>query len=325
MQLLITGGAGYIGSHMVKYAQDNNCEVVVIDNMSTGHKHSIKDCELINVNLVDEEGLSKCLKGRKFDGVIHFAGKSLVGESMQSPEKYYKNNVVGSLNLVNNLIKNEINNIVFSSTAAIFGNPVMNKIAECHPKKPINPYGKTKLIVEEILKDYSLSFGLNATCFRYFNAAGADFSGQIGEEHEPETHLIPNIFKSILSNKNNLKIYGNDYDTPDGTCIRDYVHVNDLAQAHLLGLKKMTNYSGFFEYNLGNSKGFSILNILDECKKISGKEISYEVASRREGDPAILVADSTKAIKELGWKPKYDDIKLILKSAWNWHKKHYSF
>lgn len=321
MKLLIPGGAGYIGSHMVKYAQAGGHDVVVLDDLSTGHRSSIKDCELINVNLLDKENLDKLLRGRKFDGIIHFAAKSIVGESMQFPNVYYENNVIGSINLINNMLQNDNENIVFSSTAAIFGNPLTDKISEDHPKNPINTYGKTKLFVEEILKDFCSSYDINATCFRYFNAAGADISGEIGEDHNPETHLIPNIFNSFINKKNDLKIFGNNYPTYDGTCIRDYIHVTDLAQAHLLGLEKMKTIKGFSAYNLGNGNGFSILDIINGCQKIIGENISYDVVSRRPGDPAILIADSTKAKNELDWMPKFFDIDIILKSAWNWHKK----
>lgn len=320
MDLLIPGGAGYIGCHMVKYAQLEGHNIVVLDDLSTGHKYSINECELLDINLLDEDSLTKKLKGRRFDGVIHFAAKSLVQESMKYPYIYYKNNVIGTLNLINNMIKNDNNNIVFSSTAAIFGDPLTPKIKEEHPKNPINPYGKTKLMVEEILKDFCNSHNMNATCFRYFNAAGADSSGLIGEDHNPETHLIPNVLKSVIDKRNKFKIFGDDYSTNDGTCIRDYVHVNDLAQAHLLGLKKMNDTHGFSSYNLGNGNGFSILEIIKSCQNIVGEEIAYEIHARRDGDPAILVADSSKAKDELDWKPKFNDIKKILESAWNWHK-----
>ena len=320
MNLLIPGGAGYIGSHMVRYAQERGHNVVVLDDLSTGHESSINGCELIKVNLLDEDALCKSLKGRTFDGVIHFAAKSLVGESIKSPDIYYTNNVIGTINLINNMLANGINNLVFSSSAAIFGNPTTSKISEEHPTNPINPYGNSKLMVEEILKDYCSSFNMNATCFRYFNAAGADSSGLIGEDHEPETHLIPNVFKSILSKQNKLKVYGNDYPTKDGTCVRDYVHVNDLAQAHLLGLSKMNESIGFSSYNLGNGNGFSILEIIQGCQEVSGQNIDYEFDSRRDGDPAVLVAESNKAILDLNWKPEFNEINGILESAWNWHK-----
>ena len=321
MKLLIPGGAGYIGSHMVRYAQEHGHEVVVLDDFSTGHEWAVKECEILRVNLLDQDKLSQLLRGRHFDGVIHFAAKSLVGESVKNPGKYYQNNVVGTLNLVNEMQKNDVNNLVFSSTAAIFGNPVTDKIAEDHPKNPINPYGQSKLMVEKILQDICYANDFNATCLRYFNAAGAHESGEIGEAHDPETHLIPNVLKSVLSNESSLKVFGDDYSTPDGTCVRDYVHVTDLAQAHLLGLEYMQKNKAFSAFNLGNSDGFSVLELIKAAEQIVGKSIEYEISSRRQGDPSFLVANSLQAKVKLGWNPKVEDLKLILKSAFNWHSK----
>lgn len=321
MKLLIPGGAGYIGSHMVRYAQEHGHEVFVLDDFSTGHEWAVRDCEILRVNLLDQNKLSQLLKGRHFDGVIHFAAKSLVGESVKKPDLYYRNNVVGTINLVNEMLNNDINNLVFSSTAAIFGNPVTEKITEDHPTSPINPYGQSKLIVESILQDYCSAYGLNATCFRYFNAAGADPSGEIGEAHDPETHLIPNILKSVISGKSDLKVFGDDYPTPDGTCVRDYVHANDLAQAHLLGLEYMQNNKGFSAFNLGNGDGFSVLDVIKASEEVVGESIEYKISARRDGDPAVLVADSSKAITNLGWLASYQDPSCIIKSAWDWHKR----
>ena len=319
MKLLIPGGAGYIGSHMVKYAQEHGHEVVVLDDFSTGHEWAVRDCEVLRVNLLDQEKLAQVLKGRNFDGVIHFAAKSLVGESVKKPDLYYRNNVVGTLNLVNVMLENGIKNLVFSSTAAIFGNPVTDKIDENHPKAPINPYGQSKLIVENILRDVCSAYDFNATCFRYFNAAGAHESAEIGEAHDPETHLIPNILKSALSGGNELKVFGDDYGTHDGTCVRDYVHVTDLAQAHLLGLAHMKEDKGFSAFNLGNGCGFSVLDVIKSCEGVLGNPIRYEMDLRRLGDPAVLVADSFKASHDLGWKPEFSDLDGIIKSAWHWH------
>jgi UDP-glucose 4-epimerase len=319
MKLLIPGGAGYIGSHMVRYAQDRGHEVIVLDDFSTGHEWAVRECEILRVDLLDQDKLSQLLKGRDFDGVIHFAAKSLVGESVKKPEFYYRNNVVGTLNLVNEMLKNDVNNIVFSSTAAIFGNPVTGKIAEDHPKNPINPYGQSKLMVENMLRDVCSAYDFNATCFRYFNAAGAHESVEIGEAHDPETHLIPNVLKSALSAGPLLKVFGGDYQTPDGTCIRDYVHVNDLASAHLLGLEQMNYSDGFAAYNLGNGKGFSVLEVIASCERAIGRPISYEVTERRLGDPAVLVADSGNALRSLGWKLQYSQLDHIVNSALVWH------
>ena len=319
MKLLIPGGAGYIGSHMVKYAQQHGHEVVVLDNFSTGHEWAIKDCEILRVDLLDQAKLAQLLKGRSFDGVIHFAAKSLVGESFQQPDVYYRNNVVGTLNLVSEMMHNDIHNLVFSSSAAIFGNPVTEKIAEDHPKNPINPYGQSKLIVENILKDICAIHDINATCFRYFNAAGADPSGSIGEAHDPETHLIPNILKSVISGGCALKVFGNDYKTPDGTCVRDYVHVTDLAQAHLLGLEHMKHNRGFSAFNLGNGSGFSVLDVIRSCERVVKNTIRYDLDFRRAGDPDRLVADSSAAIREISWEPKFIDLDTLIESAWKWH------
>ena len=246
MKLLIPGGAGYVGSHTVRYAQELGHEVVVLDDFSTGNEWAVKDCEVLRVNLLDKKKLSTILKGRDFDGVIHFAASSIVSESILKPDLYYLNNVVGTLNLLREMVKNDFNNLVFSSTAAIFGNPLTDNISENHQKNPINPYGRSKMMVENILEDFSLAYDLNVTCLRYFNAAGAHESGELGEAHNPETHLIPNILESVLSPKKALKVFGNDYPTSDGTCIRDYVHVTDLAQAHFLGLLRMKKKSWIF-------------------------------------------------------------------------------
>jgi UDP-glucose 4-epimerase len=254
--------------------------------------------------------------------VIHFAAKSLVGESVKKPDLYYRNNVVGTLNLVNEMLNNDVNNLVFSSTAAIFGNPVTDKIAEDHPKKPINPYGQSKLMVENMLQDICLANGFNATCLRYFNAAGAHESGEIGEAHDPETHLIPNVLKAALSNESNLKVFGDDYPTPDGTCVRDYVHVTDLAQAHLLGLEYMQNNKGFSAFNLGNGDGFSVLEVIKGCEKIADTKIQFQIDGRREGDPASLVADSRKVKELLGWDGQFGCLDKIVSTALEWHKTH---
>ena len=320
MKLLIPGGAGYIGSHMVKYAQERGHEVIVLDDFSTGHEWAVKDCEVLHVNLLDQEKLAQLIKGRFFDGVIHFAAKSLVGESVRKPELYYRNNIVGTLNLVNEMLKNDVRYLVFSSTAAIFGNPVSGRISENCPRNPTNPYGQSKLMVENMLQDICSAYDFNATCLRYFNAAGADKSGEIGESHDPETHLIPNILKSILAAGDPLKVFGNDYDTHDGTCVRDYVHVTDIAQAHLLSLDYMMEISGFSAFNLGNGNGFSVLDVISSCERVVNKTISYDLDFPRPGDPAILVADSSAALREINWKPKFNDLEVIIQSAWNWHK-----
>jgi UDP-glucose 4-epimerase len=324
MKLLIPGGAGYIGSHMVRFAQEHGHEVVVLDDFSTGHEWAVKDCEILRVNLLDQDKLSQLLKGRHFEGVIHFAAKSLVGESVKKPDLYYRNNVVGTLNLVNEMLNNDVNNLVFSSTAAIFGNPVTDKIAEDHPKNPINPYGQSKLMVENMLQDICSANDFNATCLRYFNAAGAHESGEIGESHDPETHLIPNVLKAALSNESSLKVFGDDYPTSDGTCVRDYVHVTDLAQAHLLGLDYMQDKKGFSAFNLGNGDGFSVLEVIKGCEKIADTKIQFQIDGRREGDPPVLTSDNKLAVETLNWNPKFNNFSCIAESAWVWQKNHCS-
>lgn len=321
MRLLIPGGAGYIGSHMVRHALREGHEVTILDDFSTGHRWATADCEVLEVNLLDQERLNQLLKGRSFDGVIHFAAKSLVGESMTKPDMYFRNNVVGTMNLVDAMLKSGCQNLVFSSTAAIFGNPEAKKINEEHPKNPINPYGRSKLVVEQILESVCNAYDFNACCLRYFNAAGADPSGGIGEAHDPETHLIPNVLRSLLEGGIKLKIFGDDYETHDGTCVRDYVHVNDLAQAHLLGLELLEKEPGFKAFNLGNGSGYSVLDVMDVCSAVSKCDVDYEIAPRRSGDPSILVADSRSAFNKLGWRPEFGSLSQIISSAWLWHKR----
>ena len=321
MKVLVPGGAGYIGSHMVRLLQEKHHEVIVLDNFSTGNRWAINNCETIEVNLLDKTKLSNLLEGRFFDGVIHFAAKSIVEESIMSPEMYYENNYIGTKNLLDIIVeKNISNNFVFSSTAAVYGNPNQKKINEDCPKNPINPYGESKLLIEKHLKDLNISNNLNSICLRYFNAAGAHSSSDIGEYRENETHLIPNILNSLIKNSAQLKIFGNNYPTPDGTCIRDYVHVTDLAEAHLLALNKMLKSDTCDVYNLGSGSGFSIMKILEECIKVTNKDIEYEICEARKGDPAILIADINKANKDLNWLPRNSDIGNIISSAWNWHK-----
>lgn len=324
MKYLITGGAGYIGSHMVRLLIEDGHEVVILDNLSTGNSFALQNCEHLEVDLLDKDSLQKSLMNKYFDGVIHFAAKSIVSESVKNPNKYFQTNINGTLNLLDVMLKNNLNNIVFSSSAAIFGIPKSNKISEEHSKIPINPYGLSKLIIENILENFCNAYEFNATCLRYFNAAGAHESGDIGEAHSPETHLIPNIIRSCLDGTYDLKLYGNDYCTHDGTCVRDYIHVNDLVLAHKLSLDYMRSKTGFSAFNLGNGNGFSILDIITACEKIILREIAYKFEPRRIGDPDILVADSTLASKQLNWNPQNSNIENILQTSLNWHKKNWS-
>ena len=326
MNILVCGGAGYIGSHMVRALLNAGHQVSVFDNLSTGYEWSIPEgVFLLQADLLNEGALASFLGSQPFDAVMHFSAKSLVGESVDQPHEYYLNNVVGTLNLLRAMRKANIDKFVFSSTAATFGNPLSEFIGEDHPQNPINPYGKTKLMVEQILQDYASAYGLNSVSLRYFNAAGADPSGEIGEAHEPDTHLIPNVLRSTLSAlpSNQLKIFGNDYPTPDGTCVRDYIHVNDLADAHLKAIHYMGENPGAHAFNLGNGAGFSVLQVIAAAEDVVGHEIPYEIVSRREGDPAVLVGNSTLANEKLDWTPQYQDIKSIVETAWTWHQRHH--
>ena len=318
MKLLVTGGAGYVGSHSVRALLDEGHDVVVLDNLSTGHKWALQDCELISVDLRDEANLLRSIKNRGFDGVLHFAAKSLVGESQNQPALYYQNNVAGTTNLVRAMQAADIQRLVFSSTAAIFGNPVSDLIDENHPKTPINVYGQTKLVVEHLLQAMADSSDFSATCLRYFNAAGANNAANLGEWHEPETHLIPNALRAAAGTGNALTLFGDDYPTTDGTCVRDYIHVDDLASAHVAAIEKMSASGSFNVYNLGNGNGYSVKEIIAACEKAVGAEIPFTIGPRREGDPATLVASAQKARDELDWNPQFGAIDEIAQSAWNW-------
>lgn len=317
---LICGGAGYIGAHLAKWLSDRGHGVVVLDNLSTGHRAALRWGELVEVDIRDRRALFQALGQRQFDGVVHMCARSLVGESVQLPYQYYENNVGGTLNVLEWMRQAGNDRIVFSSTAAIFGNPQAPLIDEQHPKDPINPYGRTKLMVEHLLEDAAKAYGLRSVSLRYFNACGADDSGEIGESHEPETHLIPNVLRSLLEPERRLKIFGTDYDTADGTCVRDYVHVNDLASAHELALAYLQDGQGAHAFNLGNGNGFSVKQIVEAAATVVGRSIPYDVASRREGDPAVLVASSAKAREVLGWRPQFADVRTIIESAWKWHR-----
>jgi len=319
MHVLICGGAGYIGAHMVKLLAEQGYTVTIFDNLSTGHREAVKWGTLVQGDLLDTDALDALFSSNQFDAVMHFSAKSLVGESVEKPALYYLNNVIGSYNLLEQMRMHDVDKFVFSSSAATFGNPQTATIDERHPQVPINPYGRTKLAVEYILGDYAEAYGLRSVSLRYFNAAGADPSGLIGESHDPETHLIPNVLKAVLGAGQNLRIFGDDYDTADGTCVRDYIHVNDLCEAHLLALKYMDTHNGAQAYNLGNGKGFSVLEVLNAGMAVVGKKIPYEIVERRPGDPATLVANSELVTEQLNWKPVYTQIDEIISTAWNWH------
>lgn len=319
MRVLVCGGAGYIGSHMARWLHREGVEVVVLDNLSTGHRQAVQWGSLIQADLLEPASLDAALQGQHFDAVMHFCARSLVGESVAKPYDYYSNNVAGTLNLLSAMHRHGLNRIVFSSTAAVFGIPQTRYIDERHAKVPINPYGASKLMAERILEDAAQAYGLRSVVLRYFNAAGAAGDGVIGEAHTPETHLIPNVLKAALGQGSGLKVFGTDYQTEDGTCVRDYVHVEDLAQAHWLALSFMDRCEGSHAFNLGNGHGFSVLQVIQRAVEVTGRDIPYEVAGRRAGDPAVLVASSDRAISELGWKPRHVELDTILADAWRWH------
>ncbi|MBI5730482.1 MAG: UDP-glucose 4-epimerase GalE [Ignavibacteriales bacterium] len=319
MKILVTGGAGYIGSHFVKLLSEKNYHVVVIDNLSRGHKEAVpKNIHFEDIDLLDAGSLSYFIQTQMPSAVVHFAAFAYVGESVEHPDRYYQNNVVGSFNLIKLCAENGVKNFVFSSTCSIYGNPTKIPISEDQPSQPINPYANTKLMIETLLKDFETASGIRHVSLRYFNAAGADPSGLIGESHNPEPHLIPIVLQTAQSKRKKVFVNGNDYNTLDGTCIRDYIHVNDLAEAHLKSLEFLINDGKSNVINLGTGKGNSVLEIIEKAKAITKKEIPFEVVSRREGDPAVLVADNKKAKDLLGWSPIYS-IEHILETAWKWH------
>lgn len=321
MAILVCGGAGYIGSHAVRALLAKNKEVVVVDNMQTGHVEAVPENVKLELgDLRDKEFIDRVFKNNKIDGVIQFAADSLVGESMIVPDKYFENNVMGTMNLLNAMKKYGVKNIVFSSTAATYGEPKRVPIVETDETNPTNPYGESKLMVEKMLKWYDSAYGIKYTALRYFNVAGAYETGEIGEDHSPETHLIPIILQVALGKREKIGIYGDDYPTEDGTCIRDYVHVMDLVDAHILALDRLAKGNESAIYNLGNGEGFSVKEVIEAARRVTKHPIPAEVSPRRAGDPARLVASSEKAIKELGWKPKYSSLEDMIATAWKWHK-----
>ena len=318
--ILITGGAGYIGSHTNKLISNNRFETIIFDNLSTGHPEFVKWGKLFEGDLSSVDDLNKVFSEYKIDAVIHFAASAYVGESMHDPQKYYFNNVVNTLNLLKTMRKYNCDKIIFSSSCATYGEPLYTPIDENHIQNPINPYGKSKYMIENILEDFSIAYNLKYISLRYFNAAGADLDLEIGEKHSPETHLIPLLLDAASGKSEKFKIFGSDYKTKDGTCIRDFIHVNDLAQAHLLSLESLLDSGESDIFNLGVGVGFSILDAINAVEKITSSQISTEIHDRRSGDPAILIASSDKIIKKLKWEPEYTDLISIIKSAYNWHK-----
>ncbi len=318
MSILVAGGAGYIGSHTVKILNKKGYDVIVYDNLSKGYREFTKWGTFIEGDISDKHKLREVFTNYKIEAVMHFCAFIEVGESVISPDKYYHNNLVNTITLLDTMKEYGIKNFIFSSTAAIFGEPEHIPIKEDDPRRPINPYGRTKLFVENILEDYDKAYGFKSICFRYFNASGADPDGEIGEAHNPESHLIPLVLDAALG-KREVKIYGTDYPTKDGTCIRDYIHVNDLAIAHILGLEYLLYEKRTDRFNLGSGEGYSVREIINEVKKITKKDFKVIETDRRAGDPPVLIADSTKARKILGWERKYS-LSDIINTAWKWHQ-----
>lgn len=324
--ILVTGGAGYIGSHAVLALKDQGYSVVILDNLVYGHLDLVKNAlqvDLIVGDTCDRALLDDIFNTYSIAAVMHFAAYAYVGESVEQPGKYYRNNVLGTLTLLEAMVAAGVTQFVFSSTCASYGIPQSVPIPENHPQVPINPYGQSKLMVEQILRDFDHAYGLRSVIFRYFNAAGADPQGRVGEDHNPETHLIPLVLLTALGQRPSLSIFGTDYDTPDGTCIRDYIHVTDLAEAHVLGLKYLQKGHPSNTFNLGNGNGFSVREVITIAKAVTDREIPIVESDRRPGDPPVLVGSSQKAQEQLGWQPRYADLSQIVSHAWQWHQKRH--
>lgn len=321
MRVLVVGGAGYIGSHTVKLLNQTDHDVWVYDNLSMGHRQSVRSDQLIIGELSDQKYLEKVLREFRIEAVMHFAAFAHVGDSIQDPERYYQNNIVATLGLFEAMRRCSVNQFVFSSTTATYGQPETTPIKEDTPQFPINPYGFTKLVIERAMKDYAKAYQFAGAALRYFNASGASSDGTIGEDHKPETHLIPLILQVALGKRESIDVFGSDYPTPDGTCIRDYIHVEDLARAHLLALDKLQP-GKVMELNLGTGVGSSVLEVIEACRRASGHPIPIRMSERRPGDPAKLISESSLAKDVLGWEPHYKSIDEIVQSAWDWHREH---
>ena len=321
MKILVIGGAGYIGSHMVVRLLDEGADVTTFDNLSGGYRDAVLGGRLIEGDLADIALLDKVFSEHSFDAVMHFASFIEVGESIHSPAKYYRNNVTNTQNLLDAMVKHGVKHFIFSSTAATFGEPEYVPIDEKHPMMPINPYGRTKLMVEQMLADYDVAYGLKSISLRYFNAAGADPQTRIGERHVPETHLIPLVLQAASGRRESISIFGQDYDTPDGTCIRDYIHICDLCDAHWLALASLQRTNETAAFNLGNGNGFSVKEVIETACSVTDVDIPLVVSARRPGDPARLVADASLARKVLNWQPQYDSLSMIIDHAWKWEQK----
>ncbi len=318
--ILVVGGAGYIGSHMCKYLARCRYNPIVLDSLVCGHRQAVKWGPFFKGCMSDPDLLRNIFSDYRIDAVMHFAAFCYVGESVTLPAKYYRNNVANTISLLEVMVENKVPNFIFSSSCATYGEPVEIPIHENHPQKPISPYGRTKLIVEQMLEDFREAYGLESVSLRYFNAAGADPAGELGEDHDPETHLIPLVLQAALDKRPGIDVFGDDYPTRDGTCIRDYIHIEDLAQAHLLALERLLSGLPGGQYNLGNGEGYSVKEVIDISRKITGRPIPARMVGRRAGDPAVLVGSSEKAMNELGWRPHFTELETIVETAWMWHK-----
>jgi UDP-glucose-4-epimerase GalE len=319
-RILVTGGAGYIGSHTVRLLLDQGYDVSVVDDLSKGFKHNVPSGRLNRLNLLDGSALAELIRQHRPEAVIHFAAYIAVGESMREPARYFENNVCGSLSLLNAMVQNGVRHIVFSSTAAVYGNPHATPIEESFPIQPVSPYGESKVMVETLLRWFDEIHNLTGVCLRYFNASGADPEARLGEEHEPETHLIPLLFRAVLTGRP-ITLFGDDYATPDGTCVRDYIHVNDLAQAHILAVEHLLNGGASAQFNVGTGTGHSVMEVVRAVEEVTGQKVPYEIGPRRPGDPPALVAASDKLRNTLGWTPQYADLRTIVQHAWNFARK----
>ncbi|MCA1558963.1 MAG: UDP-glucose 4-epimerase GalE [Acidobacteria bacterium] len=320
--VLVTGGAGYIGSHAVKALRQRGRQVVVYDNFSAGHRLPVSGgCTVVEGDIHDTARLTDVLRSHDVGAVMHFAAWLSVGESVREPARYYHNNVAGTLSLFDAMLAGDVRHLVLSSTAAVFGNPEETPITEQHPTKPINAYGETKLAIERALPHYDRAYGLRSIAMRYFNAAGADPDGELGEDHDPEIHVIPRAIDAALG-RASFQIFGDDYDTADGTCLRDYVHVTDLAAAHVLALDALERGAPSSVYNLGNGQPTSVRDVIDAVERVSGRKVPYTMGPRREGDPAVLYASSARIKRDLEWRPQFEDISTIVETAWRWRETH---
>ena len=320
-RILVTGGAGYIGSHTVRLLLGQGHEVTVVDNLSKGYRHNVPAEVLYQLDIADTSALAELMRQARCQAVIHFAAFIAVGESMREPERYFANNVGGSLSLLTAMSETGVKHIVFSSTAAVYGNPASNPILETFPQAPVSPYGESKVMVETLLGWFDRIHHLTSVCLRYFNAAGSAPDGALGEQHEPETHLIPLVLRAVLSGKP-VTIFGEDYDTPDGTCIRDYIHVEDLAEAHILALEYLLAGGSSDQFNVGTGSGHSVVEVIRAVEEVTGQKVPYVTGTRREGDPASLVASSDKLQSKLGWQPRSSELKTIVKHAWDFARQH---